>query len=389
MMNTDQRIVEGESGIAVNDIIDFFAAKWKILSMGALGGLIVALGGVLLLGKYEAEATLVNKHIIETPGIDYLTWKSLKRNLPILADRISETAKENENFLKALSGESWWEKNVVATFSLAKEDAKAILGMPKEMQDAEAVKIKDFVVKTTGSSKEEALKNLSVATSFLRSGGAYLALKDVISKYQMELLNSKSDIAKKIANLEIELAYLNGRMANLELLRAKFPGNATSIITQPMDFKDSSAKYLPIITQLIAVKSDINAKKEELSRLNDKKSQLAIMSLFLSQAVPVVDRGFDGLAAVAELMRIESGMRKDLQPSELNKALMLNSINNDLALIHTRFTLGLEQPAYISTSKPRYLKPAAIGLASGFFLALLFSLCSVIWLRYRQQRFRG
>lgn len=381
MTNTEQQIAEDGQEISLNDIIDFFVTKWKVLSMGAFFGLIVALGGTLLLGKYEAEATIINKS-----GIDYLTWKSLKRNLPILAARISDADNNGEDFLRALSSEKWWQNNVVPTFSINKEDAKAIFGMPKEQQDAESAKIKDFVVTTTGSSKEDALKNLSITTSFLRSGAAYLALKDIIANYQVELLNSESEIAKNISSLEIELTYLNDRMASLELLKAKFPGNPASIISQSTDYKDSSAKYLPIITQLIAVNKDISALKENLARLNNKKNQLAITSSFLSQAVPVIDRNFDGLSAVVELMRIESGMRKDLQTSDWNKVSMLNNIKYDLNSIHTKFTLGLEQPTFFDARKPHYLKPAAMGLAAGFFLALLFSLCSVIWHRYRQQK---
>jgi len=348
---------------------------------GRLFGLIMALGGTLLLGKYEAEATLINKS-----GIDYLTWKSLKRNLPILADRISGATNSGEDFFRVLSSETWWQKHVVPTFAIAKDDAKAIFGMSKEQQDAESTKIKDFVVTATGSSKEDALKNLSIATSFLRSGAAYLALKDAIANYQADLLNSESEIAKSISTLEIELAYLNSRMADLELLKAKFPGNSAPIIAQSMDAKDSSSKYLPVITQLIAVNKDISALKEDLSRLASRKNQLAIMNSFLSQAVPAIGKNFDGLLAVAELMRIESGMRKDLQASDWNKVSMLNNIKYDLVSIHTRFTLGLEQPTYISARKQNYLKPAAIGLAAGFFLALLFSPCSIIAHRYRQQK---
>jgi len=379
MTNTEQQITEDGQEISLNDIIDFFVTKWKVLLVGAFFGLIIALSGTLLLGKYEAEATLINKS-----NIDYLTWKSLKRNLPILAARISESTNNGEDFLRALSSETWWQKHAVPTFAIAKDDAK--FGMPKEMQDAESIKIKDFVVTAAGSNKEDAIKNLSTATSFLRSGAAYLALKDVIANYQIELLNSESENAKNIAALEIELAYLNSRMSDLELLKAKFPGNSASIITQPMDTKDSSAKYLPIITQLIAVNKDISALKENLSRLTSRKSQLTIKNDFLSQAMPVIGKNFDGLSAVTELMRIESGMRKDLQASDWNKVSILNNIKYDLVSIHTRFTLGLEQPTYISARKPHYLKPAAIGLAAGFFLALLFSLCSVIWFRYCQQK---
>lgn len=384
MTKTEQQITEDGQEISLNDIIDFFATKWKVLLMGAFLGLIIALCGTLLLGRYEAEATLINKSGIDRPGIDYLAWKNLKRNLPILAARISETASNNKASLEALSSEMWWQRNVVPTFALAKEDAKSIFGISKELQEAESTKIKDFVVKTTGSSKEDALENLSIATSFLRSGSAYLALKDIIVNYQMELLNSESEIAKKASALEIDLRYLNSRRADLELLKVKFPANSDSM-TRPMDPKDSSAKYLPITTQLIAVHKDISTLKEDLSRLNDRRNQLTILNSFLSQAKPMMDRNFDGLSVVAELMQIESSLRKELQTSDWNKISILDNIKYELALIHSRFTFGLEQPTFISTSNPHYLKNAAVGLAAGLLLALLGSLCSAIWLRYRRQ----
>lgn len=394
MTDAEHQFAEDEQEISLNDIVDFFVTKWKILLTGTLAGLIVALGGTFLLGQYEAEATLINKSGIERSniekpgiersGIDYLTWKSLTRNLPMLAARISEANAGGDAFLKVLSSEKWWQKNVAPTFALTKEDAKSVPGISKELQEAESVKIKDFVVTATGASKEEARKNLDVATSFLRSGGAYLALREIIAGYQIELMNSESDIAKEIAESEIELSYLKSRLADLESLRAKFSGNAASVIAQPIDPKDSGAKYLPIATQIIAAHKDIDTLKENLSRLNNRKNQLAIIDSFLSQAVPIMDGNLDGLAAVADMMRIEASMRKDLQPSDWNRVSALNSIKYDLVSIQTRFTLGLEQPTFFDTRRPGYLKAVIIGLAAGFFLAFLFALGSVVWSRYRQ-----
>jgi hypothetical protein len=312
-------------------------------------------------------------------------WIGLKRNLPILAAKIAEPDKNSESFLKVLSSEKWWDKNVVLTFAFTKDDAKGILGMSKELQDAESTKIKNFVVTATGSSKVAALKNLSVVTSFFRGGSAYLALEDVIANYQLELLTSGPEIENKVASLKIELTYLANLMTDLELLTKKFPGNATSIITQTTGAGETEAKYLPITIQLIAINKDISLRKEDLSRLISRKSQLAVMNDFLLQANPVMDKSFDGLTVAAELMQIESGMRKNLQPSDWNEVSVLNNIKRDLTLINTRFTLGLEQPTFFSTHKPSYLKPAAIGLVAGFFLALLGSLCSVIWSGYRRE----
>lgn len=175
-------------------------------------------------------------------------------------------------------------------------------------------------------------------------------------------------------------------MASLELIKAKYPGSSAATINQSVDPKDSNAKYLPILAQLIAANNDISTLKEKLSRLNNRKNQLAIMGNYLSQAKPVIDKNFDGLSVVAELMQIESNLRKNLPVSNPNITSVLDNIKYDLTSIHTRFTLGLEQPTYLSARKSHYLKPVAIGLAAGFFLALLFSLWSVIWLRYRQQK---
>lgn len=375
MTNAEQQIAEDEPEVSLNDIIRFFITYWKLLFVGAISGLIIALCGALLFGSHEAEATLTNRH-----NIDYLKWKNIKRNLPLLAAKASDSAKDN--FVRTLAKEIWWEKNVVATFSIGKDDAKILLGIPKEMQDQEATKIKNFIVRATGANKEEAISNLAVATSFLRNGAAYLALNDTLASYQGELKNAETEINKNISATEIELTYLNGRMANLELLGGKLSGSTSPIlINQPVD-----VKYLPLATQLIAVKHDIQAMKEKLARFRDRKDQLTIMSNFLSQAIPVLGKDFDGLRALTDVMQIETSLRKNLQPSSWSNINALDGIRHDLVLIHTSFAEGLEQPMFINTRKPDPLKPAAIGLLSGFFFALLGSICSVILLRYRRQK---
>lgn len=47
------------------------------------------------------------------------------------------------------------------------EDAKTAVGMSKEVQDKKSTRIKDFVVTVTGSSEEDALKKLAIATPLI------------------------------------------------------------------------------------------------------------------------------------------------------------------------------------------------------------------------------
>jgi hypothetical protein len=359
-----------ESEISINDIINFFLAYRKLLLIGALMGSLISIGITLRIGKYEAVATIVNNQ----GGLDYVSWSKLKKELPILAYHILQADKNEGSYLNELNSEKWWYTNVISTFSFSKDDNKEILSVTKELQDAESTKIMNFLVKAAGPTKEQALANLSEATAFIRSGAAYLALKDLVAGYQIQLLNTEPEIEKNILALLIELPYLNRRSANLELLNAKFPSSSNATNNQVVDLEDSSAKYLPVSTQLIAVNREISALKENLSRLKDKKEQLAVISVFLSQANSVIDKNFDGLAAIAEVAKIESSIRKNVKPTDLNTIQLLDGIKYSLALIRTKFTIGIDQPALVSTSPPKYLRNASFGLLSGFFLALMASL---------------
>lgn len=380
MTNSEQQIAKDELEISLDDVIDkiigFFLTYWKFLIVGAISGFVIALSGVLLLTKYEATATLHNG----SSKISYSMWSDLRKELPILAAQISEREKNSGSFLNVLSSEIWWQKNVTPIFAVSKEDAKEVFGMPKEMQEAGAMLIKYFVVNVKEQSKEDALKNLSMATSFLRSGAAYLALKNFIGTYQAALLLSTPRIERDILISKEQLALLNRHLANLELLRVKFPKDTGGL---PVDLKDPSAKYLPIATQIVALNHDIREQKENMTRLNDNLRQIAIINSFMSQAKPVIDKHFDGLSVIAELEQLESSLRKGISNSDVNDITILNDIKYNLAVIKFNFTYELGQPTSISVNKFFPIKFIVIGLASGFFLALLGSFCSAMWLSYR------
>lgn len=382
MTNAKQQIAEDELEISLNDIFDeiigFFLTYWKFLLMGAISGALIVFGGILLIGKYEAEAIIQNG----SAKISYSMWADLKKELPILAAQISEREKNSDSFLKVLSSEIWWRKNVTPIFAVSREDSKEVFGMPKEMQEAGAMLIKYFAVNVKEQSKEDALKNLSMATSFLRSGAAYLALENLIGTYQRTLLLSAPQIERDILSSKAQLAILNRHLANLELLRVKFPKDTGGL---PVDLKDPSAKYLPLATQIIAVNHEIREQKEKLTVLDNKLSQIAIINSFMSQANLVMDNDFDGLSVIAKLEQLESGLRNGISNSDVNAISILNDVKYNLAEIKFNFTNELGQPSFISVSKPFPIKFIIIGLASGFFLALISSSCFAMWLSYNRR----
>ena len=172
-------------------------------------------------------------------------------------------------------------------------------------------------------------------------------------------------------------------MASLQSLKKQFPKDAISL---PIDLKGPEVKYLPLSTQIIALAQDIQAHNESLAKLNDKLAQLTMTANFLTQARQVLDKNFDGISAIAEFVQIESSLRKGITHTDLNSLAVLNSIRNSIAIMQTDFSPEFGKQTLVKTTRLLHLKYIAIGLTFGFFFALLGSLCSVIWHRYRQQK---
>ncbi|MDX8399416.1 MAG: hypothetical protein R8K20_04125, partial [Gallionellaceae bacterium] len=248
-------------------------------------------------------------------------------------------------------------------------------------QDEESTRILNFTLAATGASKEAAIENLAVATDFMRSGSAYLALSELVTAYQIDLLNSKADVEKNILEAKIELGFLKQRLTNIKAL--KLVSSGASANNQVVDLKDSGAKYLPVSTQLVAASQDVNSLKEKLLRLQSGEIQLTIISSFLLQANPVLNKNHDGLSALKDMMQIEFNLRQAVGFESLNIIQKLNDIKYDLTVIQTTFSVGLDQPRFVGVHGPNFLKKSIIGFLGGGGFALVGAFLVQIWLRYR------
>jgi len=378
----DEQIIADESEITINDTVGFIFKYRKILLIGAMLGCLVSLGATYKFGQYKAEAILVNRSgSLGTAdhAIDFFAWNKLKNQLPMLADRLAIESKSE--YFGVLSSDLWWKKNVEPSYSFSKENSKDVMGVTKAMQDAESTKIINFTLTATGSSKKSALENLAVATDFMRSGSAYLALSELVTAYQIDSSNFKAGVEKNMVKAKIELGFLKQRLIDIKALKSMYSGG--SVNNQVVDLKDSGAKYLPISTQLVAASQDVNKLKEDLLRLQSKEKQLATVRRFLSLANPVLNKNHDGLSALREVMEIESNLRKTAGSDSLDIIQKLNDIKYDLTVIQTTFNVELEQPRFVGVRSPKFVKNSIIGLLGGAGFALMVAILVHIWLRYR------
>ncbi len=378
-----------DSEISLLDIVNFLQASWKKLAVASLIGAVLGLGGWFALGSYSADYVLLNNNNNNSSSssyaLDLVSWKMLQKSLPNLADQIIDERKAPENQLslyRQMSDERWWQKNVVPSYALSKADTKDLAGISKDL-DAASTTILSLTLTATGSSKEQSIDNVRAVSQFLRSGGAYLQLRSLLNGYESQTISTAAEVQQKMTNTQVEMGYQQERARQLEDLHKRFPGN-TSSAQQVVDAKDSSAKYLPLQTQIIAANNDINASKETLSRLKKRLDQIALIKTFLEQALPLQDQTFDGLLLDKKLLEIESNLRAKLAKDDSNGAEFLNELDAQLLSIQVRFTKGLEaNTAPTSSGKKGMIKATAGGLAAAFFLMLLVLLGQRVWINVK------
>ena len=389
--------LENNSEISLIEIVQFGLGSWKKLAIAAAIGLVLGLGGWFFLGSYSAEYVLLNNTNTNTNtnisnsantnsyAIDLASWKALQKSLPNLAAQIANEGKAPEGhaqLYKSLSNVQWWQKNVVPSYIISKADTKELAGIGKDLEAASTT-ILSLTITAAGSTKEKSLENVMAAAEFLRTGSAYLQLNNMLNSYRSETISTVADLQKQIATTEVEMGYQVQRAKSLEDLHKRFPGSV-NVGQQVVDPKDSGAKYLPLVTQIIAANSEINQSKENLIRLKDRLAQMALIKTFLEEALPLVEKTFDGLALADELLTVEAKWRAKVGNGDSKQREILNELHAQLLLVQVRFTNGLEANIAPTSKKTgSMIKSAAGGLAAAFFLVLLVLIGQKVWLNIK------
>lgn len=380
--------------ISLLDIANFFLDSWKQLVAAMALGVLIGFGWWFFLTAYQAEWVLHNNVTssasTDTPNsfaLDLVSWRTIQNSLPNLADQIIEEGKAPEGktgLYRQMSDSAWWKNHVMTNFAITKADTKDFASLGKGFEGASTT-ILSLTVKAGGGSREAALENVRSASQFLLQGGAYLQIKSLINGMESETIGTAADIQSKITDTQIELGYLKERAKSLEELRKRFPG-ATGATQQIIDPKESSAKYLPLSTQLIAVNSDMNLAQENLTRLADRLAQIALMKSFLDEALPLVGQNPNGIALAKELQGLELKLRGQLRAEDMKGRQSLDALRSQLLTIESRFTKGLEANTAPNAQKGGMLKSLASGGLALAFLTLLLLLANKLWKTLRTPR---
>lgn len=379
MTQQDLYSSSADINISFQDLINFIQESWKKLAIAAIVGAILGLANWGFLSGYQAEYVLLNKNY-DGNALDLYSWKTNQKSLPNLAAKIEDQGRAPEDlaqFYKTLASEQWWRTNVVPSYAISKADTKDFLAIGKDLGLA-STNILNLTLKAEGPTKDIAIDNVRAAANFLRTGSAYLQLRNILNDLEAQTTFTIAELQRAITVIEIEMGYQVSRAKTLEDLHKRFPGGNNNSY-QVIDVKESSAKYMPLVTQIIAVNNDINQSKESLIRLRDRLSQIAQIKLFLQEASPLIEKTYDGVLLGDELLALEVKMRAKLSQDDIKQQEVLDQLRIQFLLVKRYVTNSFDVNTAPTVSKKGMIKSIASGCAGAFSLMLLVLLGQRVW----------
>ena len=260
-----------KDALSLLDVVQLIKTSYKKILLSGFCGLLVAICFTYVLGQYTASITYLNSARIDLPRLKYL-----QAALPKLSQQ--ESVNGTESFL---SSEQLWKSAVIVKNLVVKSDAKDILD-PAALQSG---RFNIYAIEILGiaNSKYMAEKRAQEFGNYFISGTTFIDLRDLVQQYELNVTTANAKLVTKILNAEVELAYIDRRIKNLNEIKKQYPagviGQNNSL--QLTDAKDDGAKYLPILTQIIAATADQNNQNELLLRYREEGVQMRIYASFL------------------------------------------------------------------------------------------------------------
>lgn len=317
---------------------------------------------------------------------DFLGWRNLKSNLPILSSKILETRRftspEERQAYAAMSLPAWWDKNFKPTFAVSKSDTKDMLPQSTDLRELGATKILNFVVTASANSSETAIQNAEIESQFFVSGSTYFVLKALLNGYDASVMNETAALQKSISDGKVNLVSMQERYQSLKTLADRYKDQRSGSTTmqtfananQTIAANAANAKYLPLNTQLVALESDIDQQQLSLKLTEGQLVEIDFLRKFLADAAPILDRDLDGLKSVREMLDIIEQMRSKLSPDDLYALKKADTIRADLTGILMSYTKTLDINIPPRAKRAGLFKMAGWGLMGGLVfcgLALL------------------
>ena len=382
---------ESEDSINLWEIVDWLLAGWKMLVAGALIGLLSAIFYFFSSVPFQVKTTIVNNG-----AIDFVTWRTLKEGLPILASKVVDkdtlSPTETTAVLIRLRSPLWWDKNLRPIYAVTKADSKDMLPQSTDLKELGATKILNFNMISVGSSANNAYRNAQIESAFFISGATYFSLRNLINSYELNVVADEAGIVKNLSDAEVNLSLLNKRKKALNEIAARYKGQASASVSiqgggnQTIAANAANSKYLPISIQIIALDLDIDQQIQSLDLARAQLAQVDFLKSFLIEARKILNQSYDGVDLTRQAIEALAIKKQSISAENIFALQKANVLYLELTNVLNSFSKTLDVNISSSPSRGGKLKIFLQGTALGFFIALIFLLSKHIFGRYMKYR---
>ena len=369
--------------INLYELISHLLGQWKMLLLATALGLFA---GTLAWYSKGYDTELKAKPVAK---LSFVEWRKITSGLPALAqDRLEALGNDpaKARLYDTFAQVEWWSKNVSPVYRYSKSDLKELGNLSKEEQEEGATAIESVIFRAKSRNSRDGIKITRAAEEFVQEGGLFLALKSMLARSDLNTRTTSSEIRALTSREEMTLSYLNKRASALNSLILKHPEKAGATIQSVLDPKDTSSRYMPLNTQLIAVKTRIYDVEESLSRYRDKIEEAQLTRTFLDKAMPMLNSEPQGFALAEKLSAIEAELRRGIDPTNKAQMIAIDQIALELDSMHQRFKALFENDTLAITTRPNKTTPMALGSLGGLFSGLLFVFFVNAWQRAKRER---
>jgi hypothetical protein len=360
-----------QNAISLYEIAQLINASYKKILLLAFACLVIANIFTYAFGQYTA--TIMRLNFIE---FDIQRIKYLQAALPKLSQE--EHGKIQENYLNS---EMLWKSSIAVKSLIGKSDVKDLI----DPASLKSERINNYALEFIGigNSKQLAVERANQISNYFISGTVFIALRDLMRMYELNIANTNHKLTSKILNAEAELSYLDSRIKNLTELKKQYPAGAPgqNSSVQLIDANDNGAKYLPILTQIIAAKADRYNQNELLFRYKEENAQMLVYASFLEKAKSIMGGGSKDPKLITNLLYAVAQASKEVN-TNYEKAAWV-TIEADLIKIMSLQLHGLPQIGIANTIGPAYLKNSVIGFFSGGMIGIFLALGFLVAQRLR------
>lgn len=352
-----------EFEIPLGEIVAALLKSKRTVALLAVIGMAAVLGVGWHIGKYGSEGYF-------QLGMSFPEYKRLQASLaaPHRWDDFAKTRNAAElapfaGIEQTLNDPKRRETLMEPIFPVTKAELKNI--PEATLQDAK-YNISGLRIAFNAGDPETAQHGVRILGDFVRDTAILMEYKDGLHAKHVEYLNNERKYENRIIDTNYQLQQVRAKRDAMQKILHNHPEAARMDNRQVVSITEGGERYLPPVTQLVALESQIADLNQTLPKIQREQRINQIRLAYIDKALQLIDQSTSGAAFLKALPAIKDGLELNLA-DEVEKS-VYNSLAIDDINAQSRYVEKIRfvaEPILSSQRSPSPLSAALLGLMLG------------------------